>query len=596
MILLSPSGVGSSDLDFDSDYADWGSVGSRAYGHLARKMIFPCGCPIWGIHKEYNIFYFIHHKHQTLTTFCYNKQKKKNTMTPRLKKLPIGISTLSKIIEGDFVYVDKTPLALQLIESGGGYYFLSRPRRFGKSLFLDTLKSIFLGDKELFRGLYIYDKYDFVPHPIIRINFNNGRLTTKAEFNQRIYEIMYDNQKTLSIECPKEFSSSGCFDNLIKEAYLKYNQKVVILIDEYDKPILDNIEDTPVATLMREELKNFYSVIKGADEYIQFVFITGVSKFSKVSLFSGLNNLNDITLDENYSTICGYTQHDLETTFEEHLRGQDMAKIQEWYNGYKWLGEAVYNPFDILLFIDKNFAYKNYWFSTATPTFLLKLIEKNRYYLPDLEHILKDEELLDSFDVDNIELETLMWQSGYLTIDATRVTPSGITYALKIPNKEVLVSIMGRVANFLSKISNYTQSKNSMYDSLVERDFEAFEKHIKALFASIPYNLFSENNKMYEYEGYYNSIFYSYFKAFGVEAIAEDVTNKGRIDLTLKIPNGALYVIEFKLKGKANALEQKKSKKYHEKKKKKKREIYLIGIEFDKEERSVSLVEWERVG
>jgi len=516
-------------------------------------------------------------------------------MTQQLKKLPIGISTLKDIINENYVYVDKTAFALKLIQSGK-YYFLSRPRRFGKSLFLDTLKSIFMGDKELFKGLYIYDKYDFKPHPIIRINFNNGRLTTKAEFNQRIYEIMYDNQKNLSIECPKEFSSSGCFDNLIKEAYLKYNQKVVILIDEYDKPILDNIEDTPVATLMREELKNFYSVIKGADEYIQFVFITGVSKFSKVSLFSGLNNLNDITLDKNYSTICGYTQNDLETTFKEHLQNQDMDKIQEWYNGYKWLGEGVYNPFDILLFIDKDFAYKNYWFSTATPTFLLKLINKNGYYLPNLEHIVKNDKMLNSFDVDNIELETLMWQSGYLTIDKQKINyDESIYYTLKIPNREVRQSFYESVADFMSKIHNPIQHKHGLLEVFYEQKLENLEKHIKALFASIPYNLFSENNKMYEYEGYYNSIFYSYFKAFGVEAIAEDVTNKGRIDLTLKIPNGAIYVIEFKLKGKNNALEQIKSKKYHEKYLSEKREIYLIGIEFDKEDRNVSLVEFEKI-
>jgi hypothetical protein len=170
---------------------------------------------------------------------------------------------------------------------------------------------------------------------------------------------------------------SGCFKRLIEEAYKKYNQKVVILVDEYDKPILDNIENKEVATLMREQLKNFYSVIKENDRYLKFVFITGVSKFSKVSLFSGLNNIEDITLDRRYSTICGYTQNDIETVFAKHLEGQDFLKIRKWYNGYKFLGEGVYNPFDILLFIANNFIFENYWFSTATPTFLLKLIEKN---------------------------------------------------------------------------------------------------------------------------------------------------------------------------------------------------------------------------
>ncbi|MEA1916715.1 MAG: AAA family ATPase, partial [Campylobacterota bacterium] len=211
----------------------------------------------------------------------------------KLKKLPIGISTLRTIIEEDYLYVDKTKIAQELIENGQ-YYFLSRPRRFGKSLMLDTLRTIFDADKELFKNLHIYSSgYEFVKHPVIRISFNSGDFTTKESFHQRVFEIINLNQRDLKITCNEKLSSSGCFEELIIKAYEKYNKKVVILIDEYDKPILDNIENTKVATIMREELKNFYSIIKGADEYLKFVFITGVSKFSKVSLFSGLNNLDD---------------------------------------------------------------------------------------------------------------------------------------------------------------------------------------------------------------------------------------------------------------------------------------------------------------
>ncbi len=220
----------------------------------------------------------------------------------KLKKLPIGISTLKTILEEDYLYIDKTKVAMDLIQNGQ-YYFLSRPRRFGKSLFLDTLRTIFDGDKEIFKGLYIYDKYEFVKHPIIRISFNSGRFKTVDDFNQRIYEILRINQRDLNITCNKDLSSAGCFEELIIKANTKYNKKVVILIDEYDKPILDNIDTNEVATTMREELKNFYSIIKDADEYIKFVFIAGVSKFSKVSLFSGLNNIKDITLNPNYLTI-----------------------------------------------------------------------------------------------------------------------------------------------------------------------------------------------------------------------------------------------------------------------------------------------------
>jgi len=511
----------------------------------------------------------------------------------KLKKLPIGISTLRDILDDNYLYVDKTHLAQQLIEIGK-YYFLSRPRRFGKSLFLDTLRTIFDGDKEVFNGLSIYDNgYEFVKHPIIRISFNSGDFSSKESFHKRIFEILKFNQHELEIVCDERVTSSGCFEELIYQAYKKYNKKVVILIDEYDKPILDNIEDTEVARVMRDELKNFYSVIKGADEFLKFVFITGVSKFSKVSLFSGLNNIEDITLKRKYATICGYTQNDVETVFAKHLEGQDFKKIKKWYNGYKFLGEGVYNPFDILLFISNEFEYRNYWFSTATPTFLLKLIEKNNYFLPNLEDIIKNDSMLDSFDVDYIELETLMWQTGYLTIERTSInydeTPK---YHLNIPNQEVRISLLGSIADFMTKIGNSTRLKGNVYESLATADFRQLEKTLKSLFASIPYNLFTKN-KMYKYEGYYVSVFYSYIKALGIEIFGEDVTNKGRIDLTIKMPN-SIIIVEFKVDG-TDALSQIKEKKYHEKYLDEKKPIYIVGIEFDTKERNISLVEFEEV-
>ncbi len=506
----------------------------------------------------------------------------------KLLKLPIGISTLKEILEEDYLYIDKTDIAQHLIENGK-YYFLSRPRRFGKSLFLDTLRTIFGGDKEVFKGLHIYDSgYEFVKHPVIRISFNNGDFSSKASINQAILRILKENQKELDIECEDKDDASFCFRELIIKAYEKYDKKVVVLIDEYDKPILDNIDDTATATVMREELKNFYSVMKGADEYIKLVFITGVSKFSKVSLFSGLNNLDDITLDKKYSTICGYTQNDVQTVFAKHLEGQDFAKIRRWYNGYKFLGEGVYNPFDILLFISKGFEYRNYWFSTATPTFLLKLIEKHNYFLPNLENIVKDEMMLNSFDVDYIELETLMWQTGYLTISHTTATDRGMLYHLAVPNLEVQISLMGSIANYMSQIQNSTMLQHNIHKAIAQGDIKAIETNIKALFASIPYNHFT-NNKMSEYEGYYVSVFYSYMKGLGFDLIAEDYTNKGRIDLTILLDT-AIYIIEFKTDG-TSAIQQIKQKKYHEKYMDRNLPIYLVGIEFDTKERNISKVE-----
>ncbi len=508
-----------------------------------------------------------------------------------MKKLPIGISTLKTILNDNYLYIDKTHIALELINNGQ-YYFLSRPRRFGKSLFLDTLRTIFDGDKEIFKGLYIYDKYDFRKYPIIYISFAAGDVKSKEEVLDKWDEILEFNEEALGVNCHSKVYDRRCFSRLIREAYEKYNQKVVILVDEYDKPILDNIENTEIAREAREILKNFYSVIKGADEYLKFVFITGVSKFSKVSLFSGLNNIDDITLDRKYATICGYTQNDVETSFARHLEGQDFEKIKHWYNGYKFLGEGVYNPFDILLFISKGFVYDNYWFSTATPTFLLKLLEKNRYFLPDLENIVKDRRMLDSFDVDYIELETLMWQTGYLTIDRVETILDDRSYYLVIPNQEVRISLLGSFAHFMSKIQNPKATTNKILLSLIDADLLSLQIAIKSLFAAIPYYLYT-NNPMFEREGYYVSVFYAYLKAMGLDIVVEEATNKGRIDMVIKMSE-TIYIIEFKVDG-SNALAQIKEMKYHEQYLSDGRDVYLIGLEFDTKEKNVSKVEWEKI-
>jgi hypothetical protein len=270
-----------------------------------------------------------------------------------MKKLPIGIQTFQDIRTDNYVYVDKTEIALRLIETGR-YYFLSRPRRFGKSLFIDTLKCIFEGKKDLFKGLSIYEQWDWnTTYPVIRLSFGSGVHTNRESLERSIYYLLKDIQEELNVDCSNISDMKACFKELIKKTYQQYQKKVVILVDEYDKPILDNITDKPTAKIMRDRLKNIYSVIKDSDQYIKFVFITGVSKFSKVNLFNGLNNLNDITLDKHYATICGYTHNDLETTFKQYLHHVNMTVLKDWYNGYNYQSEPVYNPFDILLFISK---------------------------------------------------------------------------------------------------------------------------------------------------------------------------------------------------------------------------------------------------
>ena len=276
-----------------------------------------------------------------------------------LKKLPLGIQTFSHIRKEDYLYIDKTKEAYELIENYK-YIFLSRPRRFGKSLFLDTLKNIFEGKKEYFKDLYIYDKWDWSKkYPVIKIDWNMT-LQTIDDVEQKLEETLLDNQSKFEVECPTDINLNRCFERLIKNVYKKYNQRVVVLIDEYDKPILDVIEDIEKAKEHREYIKGLYTILKGNDEYIKFVFLTGVSKFSKSSIFSGLNMLTDISLDEEYGNICGYTQNDIETSFLPYLDGVDLEKFKNYYNGYNFLKDPVYNPFDTLQFITKKFKYKNY--------------------------------------------------------------------------------------------------------------------------------------------------------------------------------------------------------------------------------------------
>ncbi len=333
-----------------------------------------------------------------------------------MKKLPIGIQTFSEIIEGNYVYVDKTFEAYELAINYK-YVFLSRPRRFGKSLFLDTLKELFEGNKRLFEGLYIYDKWMWEEkYPVIKISWT-GDLSTLQKVEERAIDIFKKNQKRLGIECENIGNPSSCFNDLIQKTYEKYNQKVVILIDEYDKPILDVIEDMEQARINREFLSGLYSIIKDNDAYIRFAFLTGVSKFSRASIFSGLNMLTDISLNPRFGNICGYTQHDLETIFKPYLENVDMEKVKRWYNGYNFLKDNVYNPFDILQFISNNFLFRNYWFETGTPSFLIKLIKEKKYFLPSLSNLQVDDKILSSFDIEYMDLEVLLYQSGYLTID-----------------------------------------------------------------------------------------------------------------------------------------------------------------------------------
>jgi hypothetical protein len=317
------------------------------------------------------------------------------------KKLPIGIQTFAKMREDTHYYVDKTPLILRLIEQGT-HYFLSRPRRFGKSLLLDTIKELFEGNRALFEGLYADQHWDWsVTHPVVHLSFGAGVLKTPEDLAASLHEQVSALEKAhgLPAEMPDIRSR---FKRVLQGLHDKAGRRVVVLVDEYDKPILDNLTEPDRARAMREALRDLYSVLKDADAHLRFVFITGVSKFSKVSLFSGLNNLNDITVAPEYSALCGYTEHDVDTVFAPELPGLDRERIRRWYNGYNWRGEAVYNPFDVLLLFQKR-EFRPYWFETGTPTFLVAHLAKHAFFTPDLARLTSSEELLGAFDVDAIE-------------------------------------------------------------------------------------------------------------------------------------------------------------------------------------------------
>ncbi|MBU0702029.1 ATP-binding protein [bacterium] len=515
-----------------------------------------------------------------------------------MKKLPIGIQTFEKIINENYCYVDKTRIIHELINNGT-YFFLSRPRRFGKSLLIDTIKDLFEGREELFKGLWIEDKWDFSKkYPIIKIDFGAGIPKERVELNKRIREILEINQEELGVKCAFE-TISGCFNELIMKAALKYKERVVVLIDEYDKPILDNIEEPMIAQQMREELKNLYSVLKSTDAYIKFVMLTGVSKFSKVSLFSGLNNLRDITLDERYAAICGYTQNDLETVFKEYLGGVDLERVRLWYNGYSWLGEKAYNPFDILLFLDSpGKEFRNYWFETGSPTFLLKLLKERKYYIPEFEEIRAGEELIGAFDVDFIEPAALLFQTGYLTIKEKKNLGDNIYFTLSYPNLEVKKSLNEYIANyFVFDAGMHQRARIEIYESIERMELESLRDAFFRLFAAIPYEWYMKN-ELDKYEGYYASIFYAVFASLGYDLRVEESTNRGRIDMAIKTDK-TIIMFEFKVvegeSGQNTALEQIKSKRYYEKYSGLNRDVYLVGIEFSKEERNIVKFDWEMV-
>jgi len=475
-----------------------------------------------------------------------NRRLKFCTFVFMRKRLALGHQEFSEVIGNECIYVDKTENIYKLITERS-YYFLSRPRRFGKSLLANTIKEIYKGNKELFKGLWIYDKWDWEKtYPVIKLSFSNighNELGLEKAIDEELSKVAKQYDITL-----KDNINQLKFQELIE--ILSEKAQVAIIIDEYDKPIIDYMDDIPKAEENRKILKSFYSVLKDSDKYLKFLLITGVSKFSQVSIFSDLNHLTDITIDRNYSQIVGFTKEEVENYFPGYLNDVSeeykdifpdiMSKIQEWYNGYSWDGiTKVYNPVSLMNFFDKK-AFANYWFSTGTPTMLMDIIKEQKRTPFDIENSYTSTQILDKYDFKRISLNSLLFQTGYLTIKKINIRTGRIT--LNYPNKDVEEAFSTHIFSTLTS-ENIDSTQSLIYkiaDSFTNNNIDKFIDYINILFKNIPYSIVE--NK----ESYFHSLFFLVMKLVGFEIESELLTIDGRIDAVVKTDNN-IFIIEFKI-------------------------------------------------
>ena len=511
------------------------------------------------------------------------------------RKLPIGIQTFRTIREEGCYYVDKTAHVRRLVDEGT-HYFLSRPRRFGKSLFLDTCKELFEGNEALFEGLAVHGHWDWsVRHPVVRLSFGSGHFSGSDDLRTEVADRL-EVLESMAEVAARHASAPARLAHVIRTLHERTGRRVVVLVDEYDKPILDALDVPEVARANRDYLRGLYAVIKDSDAHVRFTFITGVSKFSKVSLFSGLNNLTDITLDPRHSAICGYTEADLDTVFAPELPGLDRDAIRDWYNGYGWRGdERVYNPFDILLLF-RNREFGAWWFETGTPAFLVETLFGRRVSSVALGEMVGTSTLLSTFDVDRIATEALLFQTGYLTIRDEEDVGGERFYRLGYPNREVRQSLNRSLLQYLVQSESGEEANRlRLYRLLRANDFEGLRALFHAFYASIPYEWYT-NNDIARYEGYYASVFYSYFAALGLDVTVEDSTSHGRLDMAVRF-NGNVYLFELKvveMAGEGAAMAQLKERRYADKYRGTGDPIHLVAVEFSRDTRNVVAFEVER--
>jgi hypothetical protein len=507
-----------------------------------------------------------------------------------MRRLPIGIQDFPSIRNEGYIYIDKTQYLHTLIH-GPKYQFVSRPRRFGKSLMISTLKSIFEGKKELFEGLWLEHHHDFKPRPVIRLDFSRLYL-----LENRLEESLVRSLRQTAAEYNLELKSDTArfaLEDLILE--LAKRDRVVILIDEYDKPMTDYIENDAENLKIRLEyqkiLRSIYGLFKPLGEYIHLVVMTGVSKIGKLSLFSDLNNLRDISLDKKYAQLFGYTRAEIEQYFPEYLKlawasldlleGEFWDIVKFWYNGYSWDGEnQVYCPFSFLLFLESP-DFKGYWYETGTPTFLIKMIQQENINPLEFEQIFTGETTLNTFNLEHMDPISIMFQTGYLTIKSIEKQLGGINYELSYPNQEVRKAFSKHILELYSgKTGSYIESLGfQVQKSLKSLEWTKFFEAVKAAYASIPSIISSK-------EKHFHALFHMLMCATGLPVYSELLTNKGRMD-TL-VDTRAFYVIfEFKMSGTAQAaLEQITEKDYAERFTTQ-QPVYKVGVVFDETSRNV---------
>jgi hypothetical protein len=512
-----------------------------------------------------------------------------------MKNLPIGIQTLPKIRAKNAIYVDKTRLVHQLVTTGA-QYFLSRPRRFGKSLLISTLKELYEGNRVLFEELWIEPHWDWSKtNPVIHFSFDDmsyKQLGLEGAIVQELKRIAKRHQVEL---LTTDYKSQ--FKELIENLSLTHG-KVVLLIDEYDKPIIDFLEKHEIdqAKFNRDILREFYGVVKNADKLFELVFITGISKFSKVSLFSHLNNLTDITLSKHYAALTGYTQEELEFYFEEHLeacaesleisREELRKQMKIWYDGYSWDGKTeVYNPFGTLNFLfDQEF--RNYWFSTGSPDFLVKKMRELTYY--NVENSVVNNIVLDKYDIDNLTLIPLLFQTGYLTIkEKDKMTGNMV---LDYPNREVRESMYGFLIDDVAQNPFRIHTGMTIEDlkkAFITRDLAKVRTILNSLLADLPVEAFSKQT-----EGLYHGLIHLVFKYLGIYINSEVHSSKGHADSVVQTLTD-VYIFEFKFNKTAQeGLEQIKKQGYAAPYRASDKTITAIGVNFNSDKDKKGIDDW----